>query len=145
MFALAFFLAYLLAPLFAICVVGVVAGAIVSTVADGRGAADFGRRMAVLVAVSAAAAVVISIFLPRRDVNGPVGATCPDLSSSAGHILAVVAVTSAVAAAGVVAAAVVELARRRQTAGTLGRFVVAAVVPYVAIGAWVIPAFCDYS
>jgi hypothetical protein len=54
-------------------------------------------------------------------------------------------VTSAVAAAGVVAAAVVELARRRQTAGTLGRFVVAAVVPYVAIGAWVIPAFCDYS
>jgi hypothetical protein len=141
MFAVAFFLA----PLFAICVAGILAGAIASSVSDGRGAADFGRRMAVLVAVSAAAAVVISIFLPRRDVNGPVGATCPDLSSSVGHLLAVVAVTSAVAAAGVVAAAVVELARRRQTAGTLGRFVIAAVLPYVAIGAWVIPAFCDYS
>ena len=140
-----FGLVLFLAPLFAICVAGIVAGAIASTFADGRGAADFGRRMAVLVAVSAAAAVVISIFLPRRGVDGPVGATCPDLSSSLGHVLAVVAATSAVAAAGVVAAAVVELARRRQTAGTLGRFVVAAVVPYVAIGAWVFPAFCDYS
>jgi hypothetical protein len=125
--------------------VGFVAGAVAATVAPGAGAADFGRRMTVLVALAAAAAVVVSILLPRRDVNGPVGATCPDLGSAPGHLLLIIAVTSVVAAAGVVAAATVERARGVQTAGTLGRFVVAAVVPYVALAALVFPALCDYS
>jgi hypothetical protein len=140
-----FWLALLLTPLVLICVLGFVGGAIASIFASGAGAAAFGRRMSVLVVLAAGTAVAASFDLPRRDVNGPVGATCPNLSSGLGHLIAVLAVTSAVAAACVVAAATVERYRHVQTGGTFGRLVLAAVVPYVAFGAWVVPAFCDYS
>jgi hypothetical protein len=136
---------FLLGPLVVIGAVGFVAGAIASAFASGAGAAAFGRRMSVLLVLAAVTAVAMSFELPRYDVNGPVGATCPDLSSDLGHLIAVLAVTAAVAAASVVAAATVEGFRHVQTGETFGRLALAAVVPYVAYAAWVVPAMCDYS
>lgn len=137
---------FLLAPVVVIGVLGFVAGAIASVFASGAGAAAFGRRMSVLLGLAAVTAVAMSFELPRRDVYTTVATTCPDMSSDLGHLIAVLAVTAAVAAASVVAAATLEGFRHVQTGGTFGRLALAAVVPYVAYAAWVVPALCgDYS
>jgi hypothetical protein len=139
-------MALFLAPAVAIVVVGLVGGAVAAPFASAGAAAAVGRRAAWLVALAAAGAVVASFVLPRTPVmNGPIGATCPDMGSGVAFVLGALAILSMAAAAAVVATATVEGASRVATAGTFGRFALAVIVPYAAVGAWLVPALCDYS
>src|SRR5437763_13638417 len=136
---------YIVGPALVIAVVGWVLGICISPVASARFAALFGRRIVWAVPLVTGAAVVAAFSLPRKSVNGPIGATCPDLGSPLGHVLAGLAVAACVAAVAVVAGVTIEAVKRAAQGETFIRLAVAIVVPYIALGAWVVPALCDYS
>jgi hypothetical protein len=137
---------YILGPGLVIAVAGVIAGGLASPFGNAASAARVGWWAAWGVAVTAGAAVVAAIALPDEPVlNGPIGATCPDTSSTLYDVLGGLAAASAVAGAAVIAAATVEVVKRAASEHTYGRVAVGVLVPYVALAALVIPFLCDYS
>ena len=136
---------YTVGPAVIIAIAGAFFGSVASSFASARAAAAFGRRAVRGVVLSAGGAVVTAIALPGRPVNGPIGATCPDLGSIPGHLLAGLVVAAVVLGVAVVASAMVEGMKQAATGGTFARLAVAILVPYVALAAWVFPELCDYS
>jgi len=109
-------------------------------------AARFGGWVVWGVVLSTVGAVLTAFELPRALVmNGPIGATCPDMSSTPADVLTAFAVAAVATGIATVASVVVEGWRRAADGATFVRLGVAIVVPYVALGAWLVPRLCDYS
>jgi hypothetical protein len=135
-----------LGPVLLIATAGAVLGSVVAPLASGRSAALFGNWVVWGVVASTVATVITAFELPRALVmNGPIGATCPDMTSTAADVLTAFAVAAVATGIATVASGVVEGWRRTATGETFIRLGVAIVVPYVALGAWLVPRLCDYS
>src|SRR5205085_5822064 len=128
-----------------IAVAGAMLGSLVAPLASARGAARFGSWILWGVALSTSAAVFVAFSLPRHSVSGPIGATCPDTTSSSADVLTALTVASVATGIAAVASAVVEGWRRAATGATFARLAFAIVAPYLALGAWLLPMLCDYS
>jgi hypothetical protein len=129
-----------------IAIAGGMLGIVVAPFMSGRGAALFGSWVVWGVVLSTAAAVLTAFQLPRTVVmNGPIGATCPDMASTPADVLTAFAVASVATAVITVASVVAEGWSHAATGATFVRFGCAVVVPYVALGAWLAPRLCDYS
>jgi len=129
-----------------IATAGIVLGSLVAPLASGRGAARFGGWVVWGVVLSTGGAVITAFELPRALVmNGPIGATCPDMSSTPADVLTGFAVAAVATGVVTVASVVVEGWRRAADGATFVRLGVAILVPYVALGAWLVPRLCDYS
>jgi hypothetical protein len=137
---------YIVAPAVLMLVAGAMVGGFASPFARAGSAAKIGWWAAGAVAVTAVAAVVAAIALPDVPVlNGPIGATCPDTNSTSYDVLTGFVAASVAAGVAVVAAATVEGLKRAATGATFGRVALGILVPYVALGAMLVPALCDYS